>query len=340
MPLLPPVRTREEYLGSPRDEATYRPAVQAICRRHGLPADRLAKYAGGSTIVFAVGERHVVKLFEPIFAEAASIERAVLSHVHGKLGIPTPGVGAAGVLEGWSYVVMDQLAGVCLRDAWDELSWADRLRVCERLGGAVARLHALPTASVALPALDWPEFLRRQARSCVERQRAHGLAEHWLRQIPEYLASVELPRGAPVLLHTEVMRDHVLVRRGADGWDVSGLFDFEPAMLGAPEYELGSVGIFLSGSDATLFRAFLRGYGYAEAELTPELQRRILACTLLHRYSNLKWYLETVPPQGATTLGGLAAEWFAFDAAAAGPAPRGAAADGAPGILPAERFDV
>ncbi|HYW08739.1 MAG TPA: aminoglycoside 3'-phosphotransferase/choline kinase family protein [Longimicrobium sp.] len=340
MPLLPPVRTREEYLRSPRDEATYRAAIQAICRRHGLRTDRLAKYAGGSTIVFAVGERHVVKLFEPIFAEAAAIERAVLRHVHGKLGIPTPCVVAAGVLEGWSYVVMGQLAGVSLRDAWGELSWADRARVCERLGGAVARLHALPTAPVGLPDLDWPEFLRRQAGSCVERQRAHGLAEHWLGQIPGYLASVELPQGPPVLLHTEVMRDHALVQRNGDGWDLSGLFDFEPAMLGAPEYEFGSVGIFLSGGEPTLFRAFLRAYGYAEAELTPELQRRTLACTLLHRYSNLKWYLETVPPKAATTLEALAAEWFAFGAAAPDPTQHGAAVDREPGIVPPERSGV
>jgi hygromycin-B 7''-O-kinase len=127
---------------------------------------------------------------------------------------------------------------------------------------------------------------------------------------------VDLPQDPPVLLHTEVMRDHTLVQRNADGWEVSGLFDFEPAMLGAPEYEFASVGIFLAGGEPAPFRAFLCGYGYAEADLEPELRRRIMAYALLHRYSNLKWYLETVPAESAITLDDLAAEWFAFDAAA------------------------
>jgi hygromycin-B 7''-O-kinase len=310
--LLPPVHTRDDLLRSPRDEATYLPAVREVCRRHQLPAERLTRYAGGSTIVFAVGEAYVVKLFEPIFAEAAATEHAALMHVHGKLGVPTPGVVAVGTLEGWHYVVMDQLPGRSLSEAWDTIPGPERERLCARLGAAVGRLHALPTRGLSLPGPDWSVFLRQQRESCVERQRAHGLAEEWLSQVPGYLAGVELPLVRRVLLHTEVMREHVVARRGPEGWEPSGLFDFEPAMLGAPEYELGSVGIFLARGDPAVFRAFLLGYGYPEAELTPGLQRRILAYTLLHRYSNLRWYLETVPPKSATTLPELAAQWFAF----------------------------
>jgi hygromycin-B 7''-O-kinase len=322
--LLPSVRTREEFFHSPRDEATYRPAVEAICRLHGVTADRLAKYADGSTIVFAVDERYVIKLFEPIFDEAALIERTVLRHVYGQLGVPTPDVVATGELEGWFYVLMSQLPGVSLREVWDELGSSDRVRVCEQLGAAVERLHALPSDTLELPHLQWSDFLRRQNRSCVERQRAHGLAEHWLEQIPSFLASADLRNDSPVLLHTEVMRDHTLVQRTALGWEVSGLFDFEPGMRGAPEYEFASVGIFLTGGEPTLFRAFLCGYGYAEAELETDLPRRVMAYALLHRYSNLKWYLETVPPETATNLADLAAEWFGFDAALDTPPEGGA----------------
>ena len=314
-PLLPSIRTPEEFSRSPRDEATYRPAVAAICHRHGLPAVRLAKYAGGSTIVFSVDHRYVVKLFEPLFAGAAGTERAVLAHVHGRLGVPTPGIVAAGELERWSYVVMDRLPGESLGDAWPELSAGDRATVCEAMGRAVGRLHALPTESLGLPGPAWPDFLRRQAAKCVERQRAHGLAEHWLEQIPGFLASVELPREEPVLLHTEVMRDHTLVRRNASGWEVSGVFDFEPAMLGAREYEFASVGIFLTGGDPALFRAFLRGYGYGDADPDPDFPRRVMAYALLHRYSILTWYLDTVPPRSAASLDALAGEWFGFDVA-------------------------
>ncbi|HEX2201654.1 MAG TPA: aminoglycoside 3'-phosphotransferase/choline kinase family protein [Longimicrobium sp.] len=312
MPLLPQVRTVEEFQRSPRDEATYRPAVEAIRARHGLGDGALAKFAGGSTIVFSVGETHVVKLFEPIFAEAAETERAVLERVHGRLGLPTPGVVTAGELEGWRYVVMERLHGRSLLDVWDEISPEEREALCAELGRAVARLHEVSADGLPLPLPDWDAFLRGQAETCVERQRAHGVGEAWLAQIPAFLASVELPRGPLVLMHTEIMRVHLLARREGAGWALSGLFDFEPAMRGAPEYEMASVGFFVAGGDGPAFRAFLLGYGYREAELTHDLQRRILAYALLHRYSNFRWYLDVLPPKSATTFDALAAEWYAF----------------------------
>jgi hygromycin-B 7''-O-kinase len=43
------------------------------------------------------------------------------------------------------------------------------------------------------------------------------------------------------------------------------------------------------------------------------LQRRLLAYTLLQRYSDLSWYLEEMPAPPAPTLDALAVLWRAFD---------------------------
>ena len=43
-----------------------------------------------------------------------------------------------------------------------------------------------------------------------------------------------------------------------------------------------------------------------------------MAYALLHRYSILKWYLDTVPPRSAATLDELADEWFGFGGASGG----------------------
>jgi hypothetical protein len=66
--------------------------------------------------------------------------------------------------------------------------------------------------------------------------------------------SLDLPPRR-VLLHTEIMREHLLVTPHADGWSLSGLFDFEPAMRGAREYEFASVGLFVSRGDAAFYLA-------------------------------------------------------------------------------------
>jgi len=117
--------------------------------------------------------------------------------------------------------------------------------------------------------------------------------------------------AADSLLHTEIMREHLLVQHGPTGWKFSGLFDVEPAMLGAAEYEFASVGLFFSCGESRVLRCVLLAYGYQEQQLGPELQHRLMAYALLHRYSNLPWWLDRLPPQhGATTLQALAHLWW------------------------------
>lgn len=93
--------------------------------------------------------------------------------------MPTPGGVAVGTLEGWHYVVMDQLPGRPLSEVWDSVPGPERECLCARLGAAVGRLHALPTERLSLPGPAWSVFRQQQRESCAERQRAHGLAEEW-----------------------------------------------------------------------------------------------------------------------------------------------------------------
>ncbi len=83
-------------------------------------------------------------------------------------------------------------------------------------------------------------------------------------------------------------------------------------MVGCPEYEFASVGLFVTRGDRELLRDCLLGYGYREDELGPELSRRFLTYTLLHRYSRLSWYLEFMPTDDVTTLEQMAQAWWAM----------------------------
>ena len=102
------------------------------------------------------------------------------------------------------------------------------------------------------------------------------------------------------------MREHLLVTEAAGEWALSGLFDFEPAMRGAPEYELAAVGVFVSCGEPRYLRALLRAYGYRDDELDERLARRLLGYAIVHRYSHLRWYLERLPALDAPTLDALA----------------------------------
>jgi len=308
--LLPEVRSEADVDALRRGgHSTCRAALQAVAAAEGLAGDCVL-FAEGSAIVGAVGDT-VVKLFAPFDGDHCATERRVLALLDGRLPCPTPTLRGHGTFEGWPYLAMSRLRGASLSEAWDSLRPPDREGLCRRLGEVAAALHATPIGPVRDLPPSWPDFLARQRADCAARQARLGLDERWLRQIPEYLASVGLPRDPPVLLHTELMRAHVLVERSGDGWTLSGLLDFEPAMIGSAEYEFASVGPFVTCGDPALLRALLLGYGYREDAMDEPLQRRFLAYALLHRYSRLSWYLELVPAKGARTLEELARRWWA-----------------------------
>ena len=107
------------------------------------------------------------------------------------------------------------------------------------------------------------------------------------------------------------MAQHLLVERDTDGYRLSGLFDFQDAMIGAMEYEFVTVGLFVSCADPAVLRRVLLAYGYAEAQLDGALEERLLALCLLHRYCNLPWYLKQLPPPSdARSLRELAGFWW------------------------------
>ncbi len=282
--------------------------VDAIRREHSL-AGGVQRFAFGSVPVFATGDGHVIKLFPPTQRSYFDTERAVLARIGGLLPIPTPRLLGAGERGSWLYIVMSRLAGRTMAEAWPAIEIQDRVQLMREVGGALAALHGITTDELASLAADWPAFIATQRGSSPSRQRSRGLEAPWVNEVGDFLARWTPDAVAALsLLHTEVMREHVLVEPREGTWHVTGLIDFEDALLGAPEYEFACAGIFLTCAEPGLLRVFLDAYG---VEADDELPLRIMAYALLHRYSDLRWYLDRLPvPEGAGDLGSLARAWF------------------------------
>ncbi|MFD6435104.1 aminoglycoside phosphotransferase family protein [Streptomyces venezuelae] len=307
--MLPEVTTDEEWDRVVPDDTIVRPGAEDLCARLGLAGAPLTRYSAGSQPVYAVGDAHVLKLFPAMDARDAVTEARVLSHVEGRLPVPTPRLHDEGPYDnGWRYVLMSRLPGEDLSVAWPRIPRADRERVVTDAAEALAALHALdpaPLADVLGPG-DWGAFVGRQRAGAVDRQRKCGLPEAWLEQLPAFLDSVPLPDTGsvrPALLHTEFMRQHLIVDP-ADGWRLTGLFDFEPAMIGDPAYDFVGVGLFVTRAEPGLLARFMKAYGRT---FEPRL---LLAYTLLHVYSNLPWYLRELPAPPEPTPDALAEAWF------------------------------
>ncbi|MER6129887.1 aminoglycoside phosphotransferase family protein [Streptomyces sp. NPDC001795] len=306
--MLPTVDTNAQLEAMVLDETVLRPAVEDLCGQLGLVGLALRRFDEGSLPVYAVGGDMVLKLY-PRFEAAESIREArVLAHLWGQLPLPTPRLHATDeYTNGWRFVLMSRLPGLSLAEAWPRLTALERDRFVAEAAETLAALHEMnwqPLTDVVGPT-DWSALLRRRRADVLRHHHVNGVTEPWLSQIPEFLDTVPLPVSTErSLLHTEFMREHLTVDM-RNGPRLTGLFDFEPVLIGDPAYDFASVGLFVSRADPRLLRRFYEAYGRA-----PHDPDQLLAYTLLHVYSDLSLYLHELPNPAEPRLDALAELWF------------------------------
>lgn len=302
---LPPSET-DELRDLITDENLW-PGVKSLCAELGYGPKRLTKFTEGSLPVYDLDDELVLKLYPAADIDDLATEEPVMRALYGALPIPTPEVVATGRHDGWGYLLMTKLPGRDLREHWPALDQDAKHLLARRAGEALAVLHTVPPPPIGPP--DWHRFIKGQTETAVARQEARKLDPHWLRQIPGFLASVDLVPAANVLLHTEFMDVHLLADQRGSGFELTGLLDFEPSMCGHPEYDLLAPAVFIAKGDKAVWRECLLGYGF-RPEDAPGLARRLMAYALLHRFAHLPWYFRTIPAPEARTFEELAEHWF------------------------------
>lgn len=306
---LPEISVLQDYRGLDLKSAIFAEAARDILNSLNFPFNSISHSSDGSSPVVLIDDNYVVKFFAPIFSDAFEMEKSALEFLSNIQSVsPRPlGAGAAG---SWRYIVMSKLRGQSLKELWPSLSDDERASACFAVGQNLRAIHdhSIPEGSFS-GLMPWPEFIRTQAFACADRHQKLGLRNDLVVQIPRFLAGTGLDVDEPrCFLHTEVMRDHVFFSNFGKTLSFSGFVDFEPSMMGAPEYDFAAVGIFLSSGNPNALRSFFSGYGNLES-VGRKFKRRIMAYALLHKYSNLKWYLEFM--RQADSLEELAEEWWA-----------------------------
>jgi hygromycin-B 7''-O-kinase len=314
---LPAVSDTAAYHQHFNDEV-WEQAAAVICRRHRISYSNLRRSTQGENIIFFIDNALVVKIFAP-FRENYSREMAALRFTKGKLGIETPELIFTGELEGWSYLIMTQLAGRASREVWGSVGQRDRLEIMTHLGGAMRQLHhhAAPLEQAALNR-DWQGFVKRQARLSVERQRACGANPEWLESLPAYIAArLELltANDEQVFLHGDIHAGNLLLDEESGRWRITGLIDFGDSLCGFHEYEFVAPGVLMVQGNRELQRVMLLAYGYREAELDQSLRARLMLLTVLYECSDLRKYALRLAPEAVNlTLDELESAIWTFAA--------------------------
>ena len=271
------------------------PDPETLLDKRSGRASTWRRLKGGSVPLFSDG-REVLKLFPANERRFADAEWATLVHLSGRLPIATPEPIELIDTEQWIVVRMTHLPGRPARSDWSRRSAVEHDRLSRQLGECVRALHDLPPPEdpvLVAPDGGFEAFLCAQRERFATRTAELGASADQIARELDYLDEWfdgREPAPREVLLHTELMPEHVFVREGAAGPELCGMLDFEPSMVGDPRYDLPGLGWWWSGGDPAKYRAVCEAYGgFGDGRPAPSPEE-LMVLSLLHRYYHpLKW---------------------------------------------------
>ena len=257
-----------EYRSRRADAVFWRPYVEGVLERHGLPVVPPVSAEGASYPTFFAGGL-VVKFYghAGLWREAFAAELPAYALLAGDPGIAVPRLVASGELgEAWSYLVMTRVTGT----TWAKAGFGEgeRLAAARDLGAQIARVHALAAGPGVDRHADWPPLAVSAAFG------ESALPKHLVAQVDAYVAG--LPAPDEVFSHGDLFEGNILV----EGGRVTGLIDWGDAMVIDRHNELAKIHLSVFGCDKALLRAFLEGSNWP---VYGDFPRRALGAALVRQ---------------------------------------------------------
>ncbi|MCK5035654.1 MAG: phosphotransferase [Candidatus Sabulitectum sp.] len=273
-----------------KDDALCSELVENICSSNSFNFKEERIYEG-SRILYEIEEDKIVKVFSQNELSFCNNEAKYLETLHGKLSVTTPELFVKGIYNGLPFLIMQKQKGFPLKSVWNDISIWEKRRIIAQIADMLKELHSLPCELFPTREPGWKDFINTQTLDLLQNHRESGLSNAWTENISRFIQNTDEVENSSesVICHTEIMQEHLFVEESNRGFNITGLIDFEPSMIAVPEYDFCSIGLFISAGDKGLFNHFLDTYGYKGDS------RGIMRMLLLHRYSNMKWFMSTLP---------------------------------------------
>ena len=271
------------------DTSQFLPVAIDIARGHGLPTASPHIFSTGTNLVIGLGNDVILKLFPPMLSAQFVSERASLTLLRGKLGIPIPEILFEGERDGWPYLVITRLSGIVGSEVWPTLPEDQKEVVLAQVGATIAEVQRIPVGGLSLAKPRWDRFITGQIAGCRARHIRLGLRPKFLDGLDDLLREVPalIPLDAPpVILTGEYIPENLLLSRDGAKWRLSGLFDFGDVMTGWGEYDLLGPSAFMAAGMPRRVRSLLEGFGYSATNIDATLKRRLMVLMLLHHASD------------------------------------------------------
>jgi hygromycin-B 7''-O-kinase len=289
MPSLPRLLDHQSFRAWRADTSRWLPVAIDIAHCHGFSCEAPDVFATGTNLVVGIDDRLILKIFPPMLRAQFLSERASLTQLRGRLGVPIPELVAEGARDAWPYLIITRLSGRLGAEVWPALPEDQKERVLAQIGAAIAEVQRAPVGALGEIEPRWADFIAAQMAGCRARHQRLGLPQKFLDGLDVLLsdAATLIPLDAPpVILTGEYIPENVLLDRDGDGWRLSGLIDFGDVMTGWGEYDLLGPSAFMTAGRPRRVRSLFDGFGYARTDIDFALKRRLTALLLLHRHSD------------------------------------------------------
>jgi hygromycin-B 7''-O-kinase len=285
--------TYEQYKSLNEERSYWDSKMVGIIKKENLPEGCLTRFSYGSNIVYSYNSELVIKLYPSYFKNEFEREIEVLKNIENYITIvETPKKLSVGSYEGWDYLVMNELKGTLLIDLWDKLTMEEKKEFSIDLGNVIREFHSIPSDIFETIDVDWQLFIKNQYLNMKANQKKFKLPQKLWDALEEYVDESYINYNPRLRMLTgEYTPFNLLFNKKNNKWKLTGVIDFADSFLGDNEYDLLGPILFMFNGNKEITYSFLISYGYSEEELNDSLRKKLMIYTILHRFSNINYYV-------------------------------------------------
>ncbi|QOR68073.1 phosphotransferase [Cytobacillus suaedae] len=307
--------TYEQYQTLNEDNGFWESKMIGIRQQENLPEGSLTRFSYGSNIVYSYKGELVIKLYPSYFKNEFKREIEVLKNIENEITfVEIPRIHSVGSYEGWDYLIMNELKGALLIDLWDQLTIEEKNECSKDLGKVIHEFHSIPTDTFKTIDVDWQSFIKNQYLTMVDNQKKSKLPQKFFNDLEDYVDESYINYHPTLRLLTgEYTPFNLLFNEKNHNWKLTGVIDFADCFLGDSEYDLLGPILFMFNGNKEFTTSFLLSYGYRVEELNDSLRKKLMIYTLLHRFSNIEYYISRNPEaNNCDSIEELSRQLFAF----------------------------
>jgi hygromycin-B 7''-O-kinase len=260
--------------------------VWDICRQLKRKYKQITKFDTGSVIVYQLGESDILKIYPYYDFDIYEVEKNVLSFLNQQeLSVEVPELIETGEHEGCPFILMSKVKGQLLSEVQDQLSEDELTKVSINMAEIMNEFHNLDISNLNLNN-EWEKYIENQISSLEDKHKGFGLSEVLLNQIDNYFNRDLIDTKSVSLLTGEWTPFNVLVN---DQYEIISVIDFGDCFIGNATYDLLGPPIFTFKNNK---KDFFLSYGIKEVELNSFHEKKLMTYLLIHRYSNLNWFMD------------------------------------------------